>query len=91
MKYLYYYLAVINIIAVFITAHDKIAAIQGRRRVSERTLFLSALLGGGPAMYLTMLIIRHKTRKMKFMLGIPAIIILQLFLYMVIRYGLPIF
>ena len=90
MHYLYYYLAIINIVAVFFTAHDKNAAIQGKRRLPERTLFFLAVLGGGPAMYLTMLIIRHKTRKLKFMLGIPVIIILQLAAFVVICYGLRI-
>ena len=91
MKYFYYYLAVINLIAVFITAYDKNAAIQGKRRVPERILFLFTVLGGGPAMYLTMLIIRHKTRKLKFMLGIPAIILLEFALFVVLRYVLQVF
>lgn len=48
-----------------------------RRRVGERTLLLISVLGGGLGMYFTMLIIRHKTRHIKFMLGIPLIIIAE--------------
>lgn len=71
------YLAVINIISVIITVYDKICAVSGRWRVKEKTLFLFSILGGSVGMYLTMLIIRHKTRHIKFMLGIPAIFVIQ--------------
>ena len=82
------YLIIINIFAVIITVHDKIAAIRGRQRISEFTLLLVSVLGGSPAMLLTMLIIRHKTRKPKFMVGIPVILILQLGVaYLVLHYG----
>ena len=40
-------------------------------------LFVSAI-GGGVSMYVTMHIIRHKTKKLKFMLGIPLIIVIEL-------------
>ena len=46
-------------------------------RVPEASLLVISLLGGSVAMLLTMLAIRHKTKKAKFMVGIPAIIILQ--------------
>ena len=78
MKYLYIYLIIINIIAVIVTIHDKHAAVKGNWRVKENTLLLISALGGSPAMYLTMLLIRHKTRKLKFMLGIPLILIGEL-------------
>jgi uncharacterized membrane protein YsdA (DUF1294 family) len=34
-------------------------------------------LGGSVAMFITMQIIRHKTKHVKFMLGIPVIMVLQ--------------
>ena len=75
-------------VAVIVTVPDKVAAVRGRWRVKERTLLLIAALGGSPAMLLTMLLIRHKTRKMKFMVGIPLIIVLQLVIvYLVLHYG----
>jgi uncharacterized membrane protein YsdA (DUF1294 family) len=72
------YLAVISLIAVIVTVFDKIAAKLKRRRVPEATLLFLSLIGGSFAMLLTMLLIRHKTRHLKFMLGIPAIILLYI-------------
>ncbi|NLT39946.1 MAG: DUF1294 domain-containing protein, partial [Clostridiales bacterium] len=78
MQYLWGYLGIINLIAVILALLDKRAANRRRRRVKERTLLLVSFLGGSIAMLLTMLSIRHKTKKAKFMLGIPVIIALQL-------------
>ena len=77
MKYFYIYLIVINLFSAFLTVHDKLAAANHRRRISERGLLLATALGGAPAMYLTMLFISHKTRKPKFMLGIPVIFMIE--------------
>lgn len=73
------YTATINIIAVIATVVDKVNAKLHRRRIRESTLLLISALGGSVAMLLTMNLIRHKTRHIKFMLGIPIIIILQVF------------
>ena len=78
MIYLIVYLILMNLLAFLITAHDKIAAANHRRRVPEFTLMLISALGGAPAMYVTMLIIRHKTRKPLFMIGIPLVFLLEL-------------
>ena len=78
MQFLLIYLAAISVISVIITVADKIKAIKHRYRISERTLLVLSALGGSAAMYITMLLIRHKTRHLKFMLGIPAIILVQL-------------
>ncbi len=73
-----YYLAAVNLIGAAVCTYDKIAAPRNWRRVPERTLFFWALVGGGPGVFLMMLIMRHKTLHRSFMFGIPAIIILQL-------------
>ncbi len=87
MTYFIAYLIFINLLALILTVYDKLAAIHGRTRVSEHTLMLIAICGGGVAMVLVMLLIRHKTRKPLFMIGIPTAILLELLvLYMVIRY-----
>ena len=44
----------------------------------ESALLWLAALGGGPAMYAAMRIIRHKTLHKKFMVGIPVIVLLEL-------------
>jgi len=82
MMYLLLYLAGVSLLAVVLTVVDKQRAASRRktqraRRIPERTLLLAAALGGSIAMWLTMCIIRHKTRHAKFTLGLPAIIVLQ--------------
>ena len=64
-------------LAVVLTVSDKIRAARGLWRIPEQTLFAVSALGGSAAMLLTMLLIRHKTRHPKFMLGIPLIMVLQ--------------
>ena len=70
-------MACVSLFAVIITVADKIKAKRGKWRVMESTLLIVAAIGGSVAMYLTMLLIRHKTRHPKFMVGIPVIIVLQ--------------
>ena len=84
------YLVIISILAVALTAIDKFRAIRGksRNRIPESTLITLAALGGSVAMLITMIIIRHKTKKPKFILGIPIIITLQAFvLYFAFKQG----
>ncbi len=74
------YLLIINIVAIIITGYDKLCAKRHSWRVKERTLMLISAIGGSVGMYVTMQLIRHKTRHIKFMLGIPLIIVLQIVL-----------
>ena len=72
------YLAAISLISIVICYYDKIASKHlQKHRTRELTLLLLSALGGSVAMLITMFIIRHKTKHLKFMLGIPLIIILQ--------------
>ncbi len=72
------YLVIISIVSVIVCCYDKLMAIKGKRRISEKTLLTLSALGGGVAMFFTMCFIRHKTRHLKFMLGIPLIIAVQI-------------
>lgn len=73
------YVLIISVVAVCVTVYDKWAAKKRpKERTRESTLLLLSALGGSIAMLLTMLAIRHKTKHIKFMLGIPLIIILQI-------------
>ena len=82
MRYLLYgtiiYLVLINIVAIFITVADKQKAKHNRWRIKEADLLLVSALGGAVGMYITMRIIHHKTRKAKFMAGIPIIFFTEL-------------
>ena len=73
--------------------YDKIAAKHNpKHRTRESTLLLLSALGGSVAMYLTMQLIRHKTKHIKFMLGIPLIIIVQIAILLCIHFFLiPLF
>ena len=73
------WLIIINLITVILTAYDKIAAKKFKHsRIPENTLIYLGILGGAAGEYITMLIIRHKTKHKKFMLGLPVIIIIQI-------------
>lgn len=71
------YFLIISFYSIMLTCSDKRLAVKGSRRVPEKKLFGAALLGGALAMYITMRTIRHKTLHKRFMIGVPAIIILQ--------------
>ncbi|MDR1588599.1 MAG: DUF1294 domain-containing protein [Oscillospiraceae bacterium] len=71
------YFAVISLLAVILTFYDKRAARKDAWRVKERTLLAVSVLGGSVAMLLSMVAVRHKTRRKKFMVGIPLIITAQ--------------
>ena len=76
MKYFLFYLIIISVISDIVTITDKICAKYKKHRVKERTLFILAALGGCVTMYLTMLLIRHKTKHKRFMIGLPLMIVL---------------
>ncbi len=74
------FLLFLNFIAFFAMSLDKEKARLGKRRISEKALFGLALLGGSFGIYLGMFTFRHKTKKWYFVIGIPIIIIGQLYL-----------
>ena len=78
MQCIWIYLAAISFFAAILVMGDKAAAKKQKSRIKERTLLVVAALGGSAAMLLAMLAIRHKTKHAKFMMGIPAIIALQI-------------
>ena len=83
------YLTAISLIAVIVTCYDKLAAKKlPRHRTREKTLFLISALGGSVAMYLTMHLIRHKTKHKSFMIGIPLIFVAQVALVVALWYFL---
>jgi uncharacterized membrane protein YsdA (DUF1294 family) len=54
---------------------------RGARRISERTLFLLALFLGGIGIYAGMFLFRHKTQKWYFVIGMPLLVLENLFLF----------
>ena len=78
MNYFLLYLLLINAAAFVLMLADKAKARKNRWRIPERTLIGSALLGGSIGALLGMYCFRHKTRHLKFTLGVPAILIAQI-------------
>ncbi len=80
-KIILIYTPIIWIISIFVTVYDKLASKAVARngkvglRIPEKSLFVWSALGGGIAMYITMHLIRHKTKHKSFMIGIPFIIL----------------
>ena len=72
------YLLIINIIAFFAMWVDKTRARKNKWRISEPTLLGLALLGGSIGGMVGMYTFRHKTKKKRFTIGLPFILILQI-------------
>ena len=77
MKNYLIYLLLINLFGLILALSDKNRAIKKKQRIRERTLLGFAVLGGGVGLLLAMLIANHKTRKNKFMIGVPLITVIH--------------
>lgn len=71
-----YYLLTINMISFITYGIDKLCAIKKTRRIPERILITQAFIGGPFGSLLGMHIFHHKTKKLKFKIMIPIILIL---------------
>jgi len=76
-KYIIFYYVLINAAAFFLFASDKQRAVRQKWRIPERTLLLSAFLGGGAGALLAMQICRHKTKKKRFTILVPLFLLLH--------------
>ncbi len=71
------YILIINLITYAMMYIDKKRAKKGKWRIKESTLFILVFCGGGIGGIAGMKIFRHKTKKTRFVIGFPAIIIMQ--------------
>lgn len=83
-KYIILYLVAINLIGSIINIVDKQKAKHNKWRIPEATLWTICILGGSIGSYITMKVIRHKTKHKTFMIGIPLIIVLQIIIPLII-------
>ena len=74
------YLLVINLMAFCAMWWDKRRAQKGEWRISEAVLFTLVLLGGGIGGIAGMYAFRHKTKKLRFTIGFPTILITEIVL-----------
>ena len=79
MKYLLLYLLLINALGFLLMLIDKWKAKHNRWRIPEATLMGVAALGGSVGSLLGMYTVRHKTKHIKFTVGIPVILVVQIF------------
>lgn len=77
------YLAGINLIGFLAMGIDKQKARKHRWRIKERTLFLIAFLLGSVGSWIGMYVFRHKTKHWYFVIGMPAILAVQVILAVV--------
>ena len=75
-----FYLLTVNLAGFLVMGVDKWKAKRGVWRVSEKALFLPAVLGGSVGSILGMRVFRHKTKHWYFKFGLPAILVVQLIL-----------
>lgn len=78
------YFFIINLVGFLLMLVDKRRAIKHEWRISELKLFVVSIIGGSIGSYLGMYCFRHKTKHLKFTLGIPIIILIQLYLAIIL-------
>ena len=72
------YLLIINAAGFILMLVDKVKAKKNLWRIPEATLFLVAAIGGSVGSILGMYTFRHKTKHIKFIVGIPLILAAQI-------------
>ena len=87
MKYLVIYLCIINVLSFLFMLVDKRKAIKNAWRIPERTLLSLCALGGSLGGLLAMKLVRHKTKHLRFSIGIPVMLVIHIFalIYLYIR------
>ena len=77
-KLILIYLLIVNAVAFLLMLVDKQKARRNLWRIPEATLLMSAAIGGSIGALAGMYKFRHKTKHLKFTLGVPAILIAQI-------------
>ncbi len=78
------YFIILNILGFALMGIDKRKAIKHLWRIPESVLFIVAIIGGSIGSILGMQVFRHKTRTWNFVYGMPAILIIQVILLLLI-------
>ena len=86
IRFLILYFLIINLTAFLCMYTDKRKAKKHVWRIPEATLFIIALIGGSIGSIAGMYVFHHKTRHPRFVYGMPAILIIQIILMIVLIY-----
>lgn len=78
MDYLVEYLIIINVVTFLVFAVDKKRAQKRRWRIPEAWLFGLSLIGGSLGGLISMKVMKHKTKKMSFVIGMPLLLIINI-------------
>lgn len=78
MNLMFEYLLGMNLISFVLCGIDKWSAKMHKWRISENNLLLYCIMGGSIGFILGMKVFSHKTRHLKFTLGVPFILLIQL-------------
>ena len=78
MEYVYAYLLIINAIGFLIMHMDKQKAKKKQWRIPERSIMTIAASGGSLGVLLGMLIFRHKTNHLRFLIGVPLFLLVYI-------------
>jgi len=91
MEPLIIYLLLINAVGCVLMLVDKFKAKQNLWRIPEKTLMTTAAIGGSVGVLAGMYLFRHKTKHKKFTVGVPAILSVQVILFLLLRgnFSLP--
>lgn len=84
-QFLTAYLVLVNAAALALMLTDKKKARRGAWRIPEATLLGIAVFGGSIGVIIGMYLFRHKTRHLKFSLGLPLILAVQIGLLTLIK------
>jgi len=77
-------LGVWNIIVFGLYGMDKHKAKYGRHRINEKTLLIMTALMGGLGAFFGMYVFRHKTKHIKFKIGVPILLITNIAVIIII-------
>ena len=80
MKFIIAYLLIINAVGFLLMLADKHKARKNKWRIPEATLMGTAALGGSIGVLTGMYAVRHKTKHIKFTVGVPLILAAQVML-----------
>ncbi|UOE93394.1 DUF1294 domain-containing protein [Alkalihalobacillus sp. LMS39] len=80
------YLVIMNLLGFYLMALDKKKAKRQQYRIPEKTLIVTAILGGSIGIWLGMKQWRHKTKHTLFRVGVPLILFGQVVLGIVYFY-----
>lgn len=87
VSYIILYLATVNITGLIMMGIDKLRARKRAWRIPESTLFVIALIGGSLGTTLGMHLFHHKTRHWYFLFGMPAILVIQIAIVLILIYS----